>query len=130
MGEATPPLFILFPLSSRPFLAYPSTYSLLAVTVVLVDMGILKLLDHVFSDDCSTFHILLSPISRGSHKISRSTLAYFHSAGFEEPRDTRGNPLPSAVEGVGPGESAAVLEQDPLRTGPFQVSVQLLAFSV
>ena len=49
-----PPLFILFPLSSRPLLAYPSTYSLLAVTVVLVDIGILKLLDQVFSDDCSS----------------------------------------------------------------------------
>ena len=71
--------------------------------------------------------LLLFPISRGSRGVSRSTLAYLHSAGFEELRDTRGNPLPS-VEGAGPKPSA-VLEQDPLKTGPFQVSVQLMAFS-
>ena len=73
--------------------------------------------------------MLLFPISRGSHGVSRSTLAYFHSAGFEELRDTRGNPLPS-VAGVEHGGSDTVLERDPLKTGPFRVSVQLLAFSV
>ena len=81
----------------------------------------------------SKYTPLSSPPSlppRSAHTVSRSTLAYFHSAGFEEFRDSKGNPLPSLTVTTPTGWGVESPGADLLKHGPYQIAVQLMAFSV
>ena len=56
--------------------------------------------------------------------VSRSLLAYFHTAGFEEFTDLKGNPLPMVTMPM-PTPPPSL---DALSEGPFQIAVHFLAF--